>query len=71
MPFEFSLLQCKQQKQVRTQNSRLHIGLTLTTLCSRSPHTKQILFGPNCISNTNYTKLCIWNTKYKILFVSN
>ena len=57
-----------------SQNSELkftHNTVNSLFTASRSPRTRQILFGPNCISNTNYTKLCIWNTKYKIHFVSN
>jgi len=51
-------------RKVRTQNSSLPI--TLSTLCSQlqGPLT---LFSPNCNSNTKYTKLCIWNTKYILL----
>ena len=50
-----------------SQNSELkftHNTVNSLFTASRSPHTWKILFGPNCISNTNYTKLCIWNTKY-------
>jgi len=29
------------------------------------------LSGPSCISNTNYSEKCNWNTKYKIYFKSS